>query len=60
MVRTIISIANNFGLDIIAEGVETDDQLAFLRQYGCNRYQGYLFGKPVPLAEFERLCHLAE
>ena len=58
MVRTIISIANNFGLDIIAEGVETDDQLAFLRQFGCNRYQGYLFGRPVPLAEFERLCHL--
>ncbi|MDD5472261.1 MAG: EAL domain-containing protein, partial [Sideroxydans sp.] len=60
MVRTIINIANNFGLDIIAEGVESDDQLAFLRQYGCNRYQGYLFGKPVPLAEFERLCHLRE
>jgi EAL domain-containing protein (putative c-di-GMP-specific phosphodiesterase class I) len=60
MVRTIINIANNFGLDVIAEGVETDDQLAFLRQYGCNRYQGYLFGKPVPLAEFERLCRLAE
>jgi diguanylate cyclase (GGDEF)-like protein len=58
MVRTIINIANNFGLEIIAEGVETDDQLAFLRQFGCNRYQGYLFGKPVPLAEFERLCHL--
>ncbi|MDD2700917.1 MAG: EAL domain-containing protein [Sideroxydans sp.] len=60
MVRTIINIANNFGLEIIAEGVETDDQLAFLRQYGCNRYQGYLFGKPVPLAEFERLCHAME
>ncbi len=60
MVRTIINIANNFGLEIIAEGVETDDQLAFLRQYGCNRYQGYLFGKPVPQAEFERLCHLKE
>ncbi len=57
MVRTIINIANNFGLDVIAEGVETDDQLAFLRQFGCNRYQGYLFGKPVRLAEFERLCH---
>lgn len=57
MVRTIISIANNFGLQIVAEGVETDEQLAFLRQYGCNRYQGYLFGKPVPAEEFERLCH---
>ncbi len=60
MVRTIINIASNFGLEIIAEGVETDEQLAFLRQYGCNRYQGYLFGRPVPLAEFERLCHDAE
>ena len=60
MVRTIISIANNFGLEIIAEGVESDDQLAFLRQYGCNRFQGYLFGKPVPVAEFERLCHTPE
>jgi diguanylate cyclase (GGDEF)-like protein len=60
MVRTIISIANNFGLGIIAEGVETDEQHAFLRQYGCIRFQGYLFGKPVPLAEFERLCHLAK
>ncbi|OGS72929.1 MAG: diguanylate cyclase [Gallionellales bacterium GWA2_60_142] len=56
MVRTIISIANNFGLEIIAEGVETDDQFAFLIQYGCNRFQGYFFGKPVPVQEFERLC----
>ena len=56
MVRTIISIANNFGLNIIAEGVETDAQLAYLMQYGCNAFQGYLFGKPVPLQEFEHLC----
>lgn len=57
MVRTIIDIANNFGLEVIAEGVETDDQLAFLRQYGCHKFQGYLFGRPVPVQEFERLCH---
>lgn len=56
MVRTIISIANNFSLEVVAEGVETDDQFAFLRQYGCNKFQGYLFGKPVPVQEFERLC----
>ncbi|WP_246487484.1 EAL domain-containing protein [Ferrigenium kumadai] len=56
MVRTIISIANNFGLEIVAEGVETDDQFAFLIQYGCNRFQGYMFGRPVPPDEFERLC----
>jgi diguanylate cyclase (GGDEF)-like protein/PAS domain S-box-containing protein len=57
MVRTIINIANNFGLEIVAEGVETDEQLAFLRQYGCNKFQGYLFGKPVPIEIFEQLCH---
>ncbi len=57
MVRTIINIASNFGLNIVAEGVETDDQLAFLRQYGCTIFQGYLFGKPVPPDEFERACH---
>ena len=56
MVRTIISIASNFGLEVVAEGVETDDQFAFLRQYGCNKFQGYLFGKAVPAREFERLC----
>jgi len=56
MVRTIINIANNFGLEVVAEGVETDEQLAFLRQFGCNKFQGYFFGKPVPLPEFERLC----
>ena len=57
MVRTIIDIASNFGLTVVAEGVETDEQLAFLRQYGCHTFQGYLFGKPVPLGEFEKLCH---
>ncbi|MFA6063016.1 MAG: EAL domain-containing protein [Gallionella sp.] len=56
MVRTIISIASNFGLEVVAEGVETDEQFAFLRQYGCNKFQGYLFGKAVPVQEFERLC----
>lgn len=57
MVRTIINIATNFGMKIVAEGVETDGQLAFLRQYGCSIFQGYLFGKPVPVAEFEQACH---
>ncbi|TAJ80505.1 MAG: EAL domain-containing protein [Gallionellaceae bacterium] len=57
MARTIINIANNFGLEVVAEGVETDEQLALLRQFGCHKFQGYFFGKPVPLREFERLCH---
>lgn len=59
MVRTIINIAGNFGLKVVAEGVETDIQLAFLRQYGCSTFQGYLFGKPVPSDEFEDICHFS-
>lgn len=55
MVRTIIDLAQNFRLNVIAEGVETEAQLAFLRQNECMAYQGYLFGRPVPLAEFEDL-----
>ncbi|OIQ86749.1 cyclic di-GMP phosphodiesterase Gmr [mine drainage metagenome] len=55
MVQAIIHMAMNFGLEVIAEGVETDAQLAFLRQHGCMAYQGYLFGKPLPIEEFEAL-----
>ncbi|MFA6970597.1 MAG: EAL domain-containing protein [Gallionella sp.] len=51
--QTIIGMANNLGMEVIAEGVETEAQCAFLEQNGCSLYQGYLFGKPVPLAEFE-------
>lgn len=55
MVKTIIDMAQNFRLNVIAEGVETESQLAFLKQNGCMAYQGYLFGKPVPVEQFERL-----
>ncbi|MBI5752797.1 MAG: diguanylate cyclase [Hydrogenophilales bacterium] len=55
IVQTIIGMANNLGLNVIAEGVETQAQRDFLERHGCPNYQGYLFGKPVPLAEFEIL-----
>jgi diguanylate cyclase (GGDEF)-like protein/PAS domain S-box-containing protein len=55
MVKTIINMANNFGLEVIAEGVETAEQLEFLKSNGCNTYQGYLFSKPVPVEAFEHL-----
>ena len=55
MVKTIIDLAQNFRLNVIAEGVETEAQLSFLRQNGCLCYQGYLFSKPVPVAEFDAL-----
>ena len=53
MVQTIISLARHFRINVIAEGVETEEQLDFLRQNGCMAYQGYLFGRPVPIEEFE-------
>ena len=55
MVRTIIDMAHNFRLNVIAEGVETEAQLSFLKQHGCMAYQGYLFSKPVPIEEFDTL-----
>lgn len=55
IVRTVIELGQSFGLAVIAEGVETEAQRNVLALYGCNYYQGYLFGKPVPLAEFELL-----
>ncbi|NCD11157.1 MAG: EAL domain-containing protein [Epsilonproteobacteria bacterium] len=55
IVKTIIEMANNFDLDVIAEGVENKEQFAFLEENGCHLFQGYLFGKPMPAEELERL-----
>jgi diguanylate cyclase (GGDEF)-like protein/PAS domain S-box-containing protein len=52
LVQTIIDMAQNFGFDVIAEGVETEAQLAFLKQHDCMAYQGYLFSKPVAIDTF--------
>ena len=53
IVQTIIGMANNLGLEVMAEGVETQAQRAFLELHGCGLCQGYLFGRPVPVVEFE-------
>jgi EAL domain-containing protein (putative c-di-GMP-specific phosphodiesterase class I) len=55
MVHAIIGMAKNFGLNVIAEGVETDSQLNLLKHLGCLVYQGYLFSKPVPIEQFLKL-----
>jgi len=58
-VRTILALAKSLDLQVVAEGVETTGQLGFLRLHGCEGFQGYLFGRPVPVDLFERE-HLPE
>jgi len=50
--KTVLLLAKELGITVVAEGVETEEQLHFLKQIGCNQYQGYLFSKAVPEAEF--------
>ena len=52
---TIIAMARILGFKVLAEGVETIEQLAFLKEKGCDSYQGYLKSKPIPAEEFVEL-----
>lgn len=54
IIQTIIGLAGKLEMEVIAEGVETSAQRAFLLEHGCTVYQGYLLGRPVPLAQFEQ------
>jgi predicted signal transduction protein with EAL and GGDEF domain len=55
IVRTIIAMAENMNLNVIAEGVETELQKQFLEQNGCLMFQGFYFGRPMPVDAFEEL-----
>ena len=55
IVQTVIAMTEAMGLNVIAEGVETEAQLEFLDLRGCHAFQGYLFSKPVPIEQFEAL-----
>ncbi len=55
IVRAMISLAHSLNLKVVAEGVETADQLALLQQLGCDQYQGFHFSAALPPREFERL-----
>ena len=54
LVRAMINLAHNLNLEVVAEGVETSEQLALLRQFGCDQVQGYWISKPLPLADLAR------
>ena len=55
IVQTIIAMGRSLGLEVIAEGVETPAQHAFLSTHGCDLFQGYLFAKPQPIDQAEHL-----
>jgi diguanylate cyclase (GGDEF)-like protein/PAS domain S-box-containing protein len=55
LVSTIVGLAHSFGLTVVAEGVDSEDQAQMLRMMKCDYLQGYLFGKPVPATEIEKI-----
>jgi EAL domain-containing protein (putative c-di-GMP-specific phosphodiesterase class I) len=59
LVQAVLSLGRTFGMSVLAEGIETDDQLLLLSDVGCDEAQGYLLGRPAPLDEIVRAGHLA-
>jgi diguanylate cyclase (GGDEF)-like protein/PAS domain S-box-containing protein len=57
IVQAIINLSSSLHYDVIAEGVETNEQRQFLFNNGCSQYQGFLFSRPVPITEFEALVN---
>ena len=55
--QTILALGRCLSLNVLAEGVETAEQHAFLMEHGCHGFQGYLFSRPVPLDQFEQFAH---
>jgi len=60
IVAAIIALGHSLGLNVIAEGVETSEQLLQLRKKGCNEIQGFLFSRPVPVADMTQLLQSGE
>lgn len=59
VIDAILTLGDTFGLEVIAEGVETAEQARWLMEAGCKKAQGYFFGKPMPAAEFGHLLRMS-
>jgi len=55
IVRTIIALGRNLGLKVVAEGVESAEQMQFLREHACDEVQGFYLSRPIPTVQFEDL-----
>ena len=54
VVKSVINLAEQIGSHVVAEGIETEEQIEFLKSVGCRMVQGYYYSKPLPMADFER------
>ena len=54
VVRQLIQLAHDLGMSVVAEGIEEQEQVEKLREYGCDLIQGYVYAKPMPVSDFER------
>jgi EAL domain-containing protein (putative c-di-GMP-specific phosphodiesterase class I) len=59
IISAIVDMAHALGIAVLAEGIETEPQLAFLREHHCEMGQGYLFHRPLSVDDFERLIEAA-
>ncbi len=57
LVKAIIAMAQSLNKELVAEGIETQQQATLIKEYGCSQAQGYLYSKPIPFAEFTQLLH---
>lgn len=55
MVKTIVDMSHNFGMQVIADGVESEVHVSMLKDFGCEQFQGYFYARPLPINEFEAL-----